>query len=324
MALAGAAVCPIAAIAQQPKQVARIGFIVTRSIDSLEARATLGAFRQGLREHGYIDGQNVLVEVRAADSKIERFPALASELVGLNVDVIVASNSVAGRATQRATSTIPIVVPIMGDAVGDGLVASLAKPGGNITGLTFIGPQLVPKRLALLKEALPKASEVVALWQPAAFSEHTMTKMMKEAEAAAQTLGLHLQPVAVPGPDDLEQAFSTIAKNRTDALFVLPSTMLFAERRRIIDLAANLQLPVISMSKEFVEVGGLMSYGADITDFVRRSASYVDKILKGAKPADLPVEQPTKYELVLNLKTAKALDIDISATLLARADEVIE
>jgi putative ABC transport system substrate-binding protein len=324
MALAGAAVCPIAARAQQPKKVARIGFIVTRSIDSPEARATLGAFRQGLREHGYIDGQDVLVEVRAADSKIERFPALASELIGLNVDVIVASNSVAGRAAQHATSTIPIVVPIMGDAVGDGLVASLAKPGGNITGLTFIGPELVPKRLALLKEALPTASEVVALWQPGAFSEHTMTKMMKETEAAAQTLGLHLQLVAVPGPDELERAFSTIARNRTDALFVLPSTMLFAERRRIVDLAAKLRLPVVSMSKEFVEVGGLMSYGADITDFVRRSASYVDKILKGAKPADLPVEQPTKYELVINLKTAKALDIDIPATLLARADGVIE
>jgi len=324
MALAGAAVCPIAARAQQPKKVVRIGFIVTRSIDSLEAHATLGAFRQGLQEHGYIDGQNVLVEVRAADSKIERFPALASELVGLNVDVIVASNSAAGRATQHATSTIPIVVPIMGDAVGDGLVASLARPGGNITGLTFIGPQLVPKRLALLKEALPTASEVVALWQPAVFSEHTMTKMMKETEAAAQALGLHLQLVAVRGPDELEQAFSTIAKNRTDALFVLPSTMLFAERRRIVDLAAKLRLPVVAMSKEFVEVGGLMSYGADLTDSIRRSASYVDKILKGAKPADLPVEQPTKYELVINLKTAKALDIDIPATLLASADGVIE
>jgi putative ABC transport system substrate-binding protein len=167
-----------------------------------------------------------------------------------------------------------------GDAVGDGLVASLAKPGGNITGLTFIGPQLVPKRLALLKEALPTASKVVALWQPSAFSEHTMTKMMNETEAAAQTLGLHLQLVSVQGPDALEQAFSKIT-DRTDALFVLPSAMLFAERRRIVDLASKFRLPVISMSKEFVEVGGLMSYGVDITDFIRRAAPMWTKSSRG-------------------------------------------
>ena len=324
MALGLAAVWPLAVQAQQPKKVPRIGFLTTGSLELPETRVALNAFRQGLRELGYFEGQNIVIEVRAADSKIERFPALASELVGLKVDVIVASNSLSGRAAQQATTTIPIVVPVMGDPVGDGLVASLARPGGNITGLTFLGPQLVPKRLALLKEVLPSASQVAALWHPRALGERTMNDMMKETKAAALTLGLHLRFVAVQGPDELNQAFSTIAAERTDAVMVFPSPMLFTERRRIVDLAGKLRLPLISMGKEFVELGALMSYGADITDFVRRGATYVDKILKGAKPADLPVEQPTKFELFINLKTAKELGIEIPATLLARADEVIE
>src|SRR6266571_1865030 len=322
--IGGAAAWPLAVWGQQPKNVPRIGFLVTGSIESPEARASLKAFDQGLREYGYIDGQNVLVEVRAADLKVERFAALAGELVRLDVDLIVASNSLAARAVQQATTTIPIVVPVMGDPVGDGLVASLARPGGNITGLTFLGPQLVPKRLALLKEALPSASQVAALWHPRAYGERTMDDMMKETEAAARTLGLHLRFVAVQGPDELDQAFSTIAAERTDAVMVFPSPMLFTERRRIVDLAGKLRLPLISMGKEFVELGGFMSYGADITDFIRRGATYVDKILKGAKPADLPVEQPTKFELFINLRTAQELGIEIPATLLARADEVIE
>ncbi len=324
MALGLAAVWPLAVQAQQPKKVPRIGYMTTGSLELPETRVALNAFRQGLRELGYFDGQNIVIEVRAADSKIERFPALASELIGLKVDVIVASNSLSGRAAQQATTTIPIVVPVMGDPVADGLVANLARPGGNITGLTFLGPQLVPKRLALLKEALPSASQVAALWHPGAYGERTMNDMMKETEAAGLTLGLHLRFVAVQGPDELDQAFSTIAAERTDAVMVFPSPMLFTERRRIVDLAGKLRLPLISMGKEFVELGALMSYGADITDFIRRGATYVDKILKGAKPADLPVEQPTKFELFINLKTAKELGIEIPATLLARADEVIE
>ena len=267
---------------------------------------------------------NILVEVRAADSKVERFPALASELVRLNVDLIVASNSLAARAVQQATTTIPIVVPVMGDPIGDGLVASLARPGGNITGMTFLGPQLVPKRLALLKEALPTVSLIAGLWHPAAYGERTMNDMMNEAEEAARTLGVHLRLVAVHGPDELHQAFSKIAGERADALLVFPSPMLFAERRRIVDFAAERRLPIFAMGKEFVQLGGLLSYGADIVDFNRLSATYVDKILKGAKPADLPVEQPTKFELFINLKTAKELGIEIPATLVARADEVIE
>ncbi len=324
MALGLAAVWPLAVQAQQPKKVPRIGFLTTGSLELPETRTALNAFRQGLRELGYFDGQNIAIEVRAADSKIERFPALASELVGLKVDVIVASNSLSGRAAQQATTTIPIVVPVMGDPVADGLVANLARPGGNITGLTFLGPQLVPKRLALLKEALPSASQVAALWHPRAYGERTMNDMMKETEAAGLTLGLHLRFVAVQGPDELDRAFSTIAAERTDAVMVFPRPMLFTERRRIVDLAGKHRLPLIVMGKEFVELGGLMSYGADITDFIRRGAAYVDKILKGAKPADLPVEQPTKFELFINLKTAKELGIEIPATLLARADGVIE
>ena len=305
-AFAGAAVCSIGARAQQPKKVARIGFLATGPLEAPETRTILNAFYQGLREHGYIDGENVIVEVRAADSKIERFPTLASELVGLNLDLIVALNSVAGRAVQQATTTIPIVIPVMGDPVGDGLVASLARPGGNTTGLTFLGPQLVPKRLALLKEALPACFRVAALWHPGAYGARTMNDMMSEAEGAAQTLGLQLRLIAVRGPDKLDKAFSAIADERVDALMVFPSPMLFAERKRI------------------VQLGGLMSYGADIIDSFRLSGAYVDKVLKGAKPADLPVEQPTKFELFINLKTAKVLGIDISPTLLARADEVIE
>ena len=315
---------PLAVRAQQPKSIPRIGFLTTGSIELPETGAVLKAFYQGLREYGYTDGQNIFVEIRSAESKIERFPALASELVRLDVDLIVASNSVAARAARQATTTIPIVVPIMGDPVGDGLVASLARPGGNITGLTFLGPQLVPKRLALLKDALPRASRVIGLWHPAAYGESTMKDMMEEAETAVQTLGLQLRLVAVNGPDELDQAFSTIAEIPADALLVFPSPMLFAERKRIVDLGAKHRLPIIAMGKEFVQLGGLLSYGADIPDFFRRSAVYIDKILRGARPADLPVEQPTKFELFVNLRTARELGLEVPATLVARADEVIE
>ena len=317
MALGLAAVWPLPVQAEQPKKVPRIGFIM------VGASTNPNAFLQELRELGYVDGQNIAVEVRAVN-EIERFPALASELVGLKVDVIVAGSTLAGRAAQQATTTIPIVVLNMGDPVADGLVANLARPGGNITGLTLLGPQLVPKRLGLLKEALPSASQVVALWHPGAYGERTMNDMMKEAEAAGLTLGLHVRFVAVQGPDELDRAFSTIAAEHTDAIMVFPSPMLFAERGRIVDFARKLRVPLISMSKQYVKLGGLLSYGADPIHLTRRGATYVDRILKGASPADLPVEQPTKYELVINLKTAKALGIDIPATLLAHADEVIE
>jgi putative ABC transport system substrate-binding protein len=323
-ALGGAAAWPVVAGAQQPKKVPRIGFLATGSLELPEGTANINAFRQGLHELGYVEGENILVEYRIADSKIERFVDQASELARLKVDIIVASNTPAARAAQQATDTIPIVVPVMGDPIRDRLVANLARPSGNITGLTFLGPELVPKRLALLKEALPTASQVVALWHPGAYGERTMSDMMKETEAAARTLGVQLRLVAVQGPDELERAFSTIAAERADALLVFPSPMLFAERRRIVDLAAKYRLPSIAMAREFAELGGLIAYGASIPSLFRRSAIYVDKIIKGAKPADLPIEQPTKFEFVINLKTAKALGLDIPPSLAARADEVIE
>ncbi len=212
----------------------------------------------------------------------------------------------------------------MGDPVADGLVASLARPGGNITGLTFLGPQLVVKRLELLKEALPRVSRVAALWHPGAYAERTTRDMLKEAKAAAGTFGVQLQLVEVRGPDGLDRAFSTMTRDRAQTLLVFPSAMLFTERRRIVDLVVKHQLPTMFPAREYAELGGLMAYGANVADLFRRSATYVDRILKGAKPADLPVEQPTKFELVINLKTAKTLGLTIPPSVLARADQVIE
>jgi putative tryptophan/tyrosine transport system substrate-binding protein len=314
---------PLAAHAQQPTKVARIGYLVTGGLDSPETRILLDAFRQGLRERGYVEGQNLVIEYRAADGQLERFPALAAELGQLQPEVIVAQGTPAARAAQQATSTVPIVTPVMGDPVGDGLVASLARPGGNITGLTFLGPELVAKRLELLKEALPRVSRVAALWHPGAYAERTPSAMVQETEAAARTLGMQLQRVEVRGPDELDRAFSTMTRERAEALIVLPSAMLYNERRRLVDLAARHRLPAMYQAREMVELGGLIAYGASIPDLIRRSATHVDKILKGAKPADLPVEQPTKFELVVNLKTAEALGVTVPRTLLFQATEVI-
>jgi putative ABC transport system substrate-binding protein len=319
-----AAASPFAVGAQQPRKVALIGFLATGSLEAPETRVSLQAFRQGLRELGYAEGENVALEVRAEDSKVGRFPALANELVDLNVDVIVALNSLSGRAAKQATDTIPIVIPVMGDPVEDGLVASLARPGGNVTGLTFLGPHLVPKRLGLLKETLPSASQIAVLWHPRAYGERTMNEMVEETQSAAKPLGLYLRFVPVQDPNELDHAFSAIAAGPVDAVVVFPSPMLFNNRTRIVDLARKFRLPLVAMAREFVQLGGLMAYGADISDLIRHGTIYVDKILKGAKPADLPVEQPTKLGLSVNLKTAKALGIDIPVTLIARADEVIE
>jgi putative ABC transport system substrate-binding protein len=323
--LGGAAIARSMAVhAQQRPKVARIGYLVTSSRESPEARTTLNAFQQGLREHGYVEGQNILIEYRAADGKIERFPGLATELTRLNLDLILAPNTAAALAVQQATTTIPIVAPNMGDPVGDGLVASLARPGGNITGLTFLGPELVTKRLDLLKEALPNASRVAALWHPGAFSERTTTDMLNAMEAAARTLAVELQLIDVRGADEFDRVFSEMARNRADAFIQFPSAMLFAERRRLVDLATKHRLPSMFGAREFVELGGLIAYGASINDLVRRSAGYVDKILKGANPADLPVEQPTKFELVVNLKTARELGLTIKRDFLLLADDIIE
>jgi len=329
LALGGAAATPaflwpLAVRAQQAPKVARIGYLTIGSLESPEGRKSLETFREALYELGYIEGQNIFIEYRAADGKIERLPALATELARLKLDLIFAGATPAGLAAQQVFTTTPIVVSAMGDPVRDGLVASLARPGGNITGTTFLGPELVPKRLALLKEILPKISRVAVLWHPGAFGERTMRDMLNEIADAAGTLGMQLQLVEVRQPDELDHAFSTMARERAEALFQFPSPMLFSERRRIVELAAMHRLPSMFNERAFVQLGGLIAYGVSITDLTRRSVTYVDKILKGAKPSDLPVEQPTKFELIINLKTAKALGVEIPATVLARADEVIE
>jgi putative ABC transport system substrate-binding protein len=319
-----AAAWPLLVNAQPSAKIPRIGLMVTGSLESPEARVQLDAFRQGLRQLGYTEGRNIAIEYRGADARIERFPNLAAELVRLEVDLIFAANTPAALAARQATTTIPIVAAVMGDPVEDGLVASLAQPGGNVTGLTFLAPELTAKRMQLLKDALPNVSRVAALWHPGAYGERTMDDMLKATEAAARTLGVHLQLIEVRAAEELERAFSTMMKERAEALFLFPSPMLFLARRRIVELAATHRLPSVSQAREFVELGGLIAYGANINDLFRRSTVYVDKILKGAKPADLPVEQPTRFELVINLKTAKALGLDVPLQLQQLADEVIE
>ena len=321
--LGGAVAWPVAVYAQ-PAKVAHIGYLVTSPLESPEARATLNAFREGLREHGYVEGQNIVIEYRAADGKIERFQRLATELVRLNLDLIVAPNTPAALAVQQVTNTVPVVVPAMGDPVGDGLVASLARPGGNITGLTFLGPELAAKRLGLLKQALPNVSRVAVLWHPGAFGERTTANMLNSTDEAGRILAVELQFLEVRGTDEFDRAFSDMTRNHVDALIQFSSGLLFAERRRIVDLATKHRLPSMFAAKEFVELGGLMAYGASINDLFRRCATDVAKILKGAKPADLPVEQPTKFDLVVNLKTMRELGLTISRDFLLLADEVIE
>jgi putative ABC transport system substrate-binding protein len=284
----------------------------------------LSAFLQGLQELGYTEGQNLAVDRQYADGNADRLRELVAELVRRKPDIIVAFSTTAARPAKQATGTIPIVAVAMADPVADELVASLARPGGNLTGTTFLGPELVAKRLQLLREIVPGLSRVAALWHPNAYSERTMAGVLNEIEIAARTLGLHLQLVPAVGRDDFASAFAAMAGEHADALIVMPSPMLFGEYRRIVSSAANSRLPAIGAAREFVDLGGLMSYGANLPDLARQSAKYVDKILKGATPAELPVEQPIKFELVINLNTAKALGLEIPPTLLARADEVIE
>jgi putative ABC transport system substrate-binding protein len=313
---------PIGTEAQPAGKIARIGYL------SLNAGANthLGdAFRQGLRDLGYVEGRNVVIELRDAGGKPERLPALAAELVALKVDVILTGGGTPpALAAKQATKTIPIVFASAPDPVTDGLVTSLARPGGNVTGLSNLNAELVGKCLEQLKQAAPGATRVAVLSQPGFVDERTGKDMLKAAEVAARTLGVRLQLVEARGPADLDRAFSEMTKAHAGALTVLPSAMLFTARRRLADLATKNRLPAVYAQREFVEAGGLMSYGPSLADLFRRAATYVDKILKGAKPADLPVEQPTKFELVINLKTAKALGLTIPQSLLLRADEVIQ
>ena len=282
----------------------------------------LNAFLQRLHEIGYTEGQNLTIERHFANGSSDRLRELAAELVRRKPDLVVAFSTTAARPAKQATGTIPIVAVNMADPVADELVASLARPGGNVTGTTFLGPELVAKRLQLLREVIPGFSRVAALWHPNAYSERTMAGVRNEIEVAARTLGLQLQLVPAVSPDDLVNAFAAMSRERAQALIVMPSPMLFAEYRRIV--AENGRLPAMGAAREFADLGGLMSYGANQVDLARQAAPYVDKILKGAKPAELPVEQPIKLELVINLKAARELGLTISREFLLLADEVIE
>ncbi len=312
---------PLAAEAQPAAKVPRIGYLSSNLAGS--PYMTEG-FRQGLRDLGYVEGRNVVIEFRDAEGKLERLPALAAELVELKVDVIVVGGTVAAVAAKQATSTVPIVFVSAIDPVTDGLVTSLARPGGNSTGLSTLAPELLGKRLEHLKQVVPGVSQVAVLWQPGALSERTERDLRKEAEVAARALGVRLQFVAVRGPDDFDRAFSEMTKARAGALTVLGGTMFLIERKHLVDLAAKNRLPAMYGLREYVDAGGLMCYGPNNADMFRRAATYVDKILKGAKPAGLPVEQPTKFELVINLKTAKRLGLTIPQSVLARADDLIQ
>ena len=307
----------------QPEQMRRIGILSPGRSELRDPTfSMLNAFLQGLHELGYTEGQNLAIERQYAAGSSDRLRELAAELVRRKPDIIVAFSTTAARPAKQATGTIPIVAVAMADPVADELVASLARPGGNVTGTTFLGPELVAKRLQLLREVIPGLSRVAALWHPNAYSERTMAGVRNEIEVAARTLGLQLQLVPAVSPDDLVSAFAAMSRERAQALIVMPSPMLFAEYRRIV--AENGRLPAMGAAREFADLGGLMSYGANQVDLARQAAPYVDKILKGAKPAELPVEQPIKLELVINLKAARELGLTISREFLLLADEVIE
>ncbi len=316
----GLLAAPLAAEAQSASKTARIGFLSLSSGPTPTMDISLG-----LRELGWIEGQNIAVEYRWAAGREDQLPALAAELVRLKVDVIVTSSGLAAQAAKRATATIPIVATFVADPVGAGLVASLARPGGNITGLTTLAAGLSAKRLELLKAVVSGSTRIAVLWQRGALGgERAERDMVEETQVAGRTLGLQLRFVEARRPDDVEQAFSAMTEARVGGLLVLPGPMLFEARRSIVAHAAKSRLPVVYPWREAASVGGLMSYSTNFPDMYRRAATYVDKILKGAKPADLPFEQPTKFELVINLKTAKALGLTIPQSLLQRADQVIE
>jgi ABC-type uncharacterized transport system substrate-binding protein len=318
--LGGAAAWPLAARAQQPVgKVARVGFM-GNSTAVLEANL-VGPFRDGLRELGYQEGRNILIEYRWAEGNYERFPALVAELLALPVDVVVTAGTPATLAVKKATSTVPLVMIAVGDPVGIGIVSSLARPGANITGLSSIAPDLEGKRLELLREVIPKLSRVALFLNP--LNEfHTVS--VRQAFAAAQALGIKLQALEVRTSEEVDGAFAAIVREKPDALLILADRVFLHNRKRMMDFATEHRLPSVNAYREVVEAGGLMSYGPSYEDMHRRAADYVDKILKGAKPGDLPVEQPTKFTLILNLKSAKALDVEVPPMLVGRADEVIE
>jgi len=307
--------------AQQPAKMARIGYL-SAATPTPEALHHLEAFRQGLRELGYVEGKSIAVEYRWAHGRFDRLPDLAAELVRVKVDVIVATVTAASLAARDATRTIPVVMVAVSDPVGSGLVDSLARPGGNITGTSAMTAELVGKQLELLKETLPKVARVAVLWNPA--NQVFQALQLKETEVAARALGVRLQVLEARSPGELDRAFAAMASKRPGALLVLGDPVFVSHRKRIVDLVAQRRLPAVSGLREFAEDGILMAYGPSFPAMYKRTAVFVDKILKGAKPADLPVEQPTRFELVVNLKTAKALGLSIPPSVLIRADQVIQ
>jgi putative ABC transport system substrate-binding protein len=315
--LGGMAAWPIAARAQNAQRVPRIGYLMDRSGPGPFDEG----FLSGLREHGYAAGRNVTIEYRWTEGKTERLPALADELVALKVDVIVTAGAQAVQVAKKATATIPIVMTSSQDAVGDGLVASLARPGGNVTGRSVYAPELTQKRIELLKEIVPALSMVAVLWN---VQNAGGVSQLREAETAGRALGIAIDSLDVRIPDGLEDGMARAAQAGAGAVLIISDSSTISNRSQIGAAARRRSLPTIFANKAYLEGGGFMSYGPDIVDSFRLSAVYVDKILKGAKPADLPVEQPTKFELAINLKTARALGLNVPATLLARADEVLE
>jgi len=317
-----AAAWPLAAGAQQPSStVRRIGFLSPGVARTMAVRGLVEAFRQGLKEYGWVEGQNISVEYRFAEGKEEALAGIAAALVQSRLDVIVADGTAAIQAAKNVTQTVPIVMAVSNDPVGTGLVASLNRPGGNITGLSILTGELVSKWLQLLTEIVPGLARVAVLSNPL---NPSSAPLLEQTKAAAQSLGVEIHVAEVQGPDRFESAFAAIKAARAGALIVLPDGMLYSQHPRIVTFSAASHLPALFGQKEVVEAGGLIAYGPNIPASFRRSAAYVDKILQGAKPADLPVEQPTIFELVVNLETARAIGLTIPASILLRADEVIE
>jgi len=311
--------CGAAALAQQPTKVPRIGYLSSNSPTANKAR--IEAFRQGLRELGYVEGKNIIIEWRSAEGKSDRLPALAAELVSLKVDVIVSYGPIPTRVLKNSTTTIPIVMSSDGDPVGSGVVASLARPGGNITGLSTLAPEISGKQLEILKEIVPKVSRVAVLGHS---NEPGNAPALKELELAAGALKVQLQYLDVLSPKDIETSFQSAGKQQAGAVVVLAGPVMAPHRIEVVNLAAKNRLPAMYYRSDYVEAGGLMTYGVNFDDLHRRAATYVDKILKGRSPADLPVEQPMKFEFIINLKAAKQIGLTVPPSVVARADRVIK
>ena len=321
VSLAASALAPLASFSQTPGKVWRVGFLSQRHVDFVDADFIYGPFVQGLRELGYVEGKNLVIDWRSAEGKSDRLPELAAELVQLKLDVLAVAGTPASLAAQKATATIPIVLIAVGDPVDSGLVKSLARPGGNSTGLSIMSVELAPKRLEMLRSMAPKVTRVAVLVNP---SNPSNSLVLKNVQAAGQTLGVKIFAVEASTPQEIATAFSEIARQKAGALMVTQEALFTQQKNQIVELAAKQRLPSISASGEYVEAGGLMSYGQNLRDTFKRAATYVDKIFKGVKASELPVEQPMRFEMVFNMKTAKTLGLKVPQAILIQATKVIE